>query len=255
MIETLKNLKLVDIGCLLLHESQDKARLMRLAQRVEDEGVQRNPVIVAPHEGSYIVLDGAHRVSALSARGYCFVLVQVVEFPVNIKSWGHLLEDTDLRRVLPLIEGIEVLQEPPEAGLLAEVEFPGGDRLWVRSKAEGLFSVCEALKNLQQAYPEGVVVHRVDPERPIRLSEGEALLRYRRFTLQEMVEIVGAGEVLPAGITRFIIPERVLNVRLPLSYLRQGELEVRSQELKTLVRELWDQNRIRYYDEPILLFE
>ena len=89
----------------------------------------------------------------------------------------------------------------------------------------------------------------------MEVAAGEAIVRYRPFTPGELVEIVGLGKVLPAGITRFRVRERVLGVRFPLEKLYDGDPEERNEELKTLVRKLWDENRIRYYGEPVVLFE
>ena len=88
-----------------------------------------------------------------------------------------------------------------------------------------------------------------------RLSEGEVLVRYRTFTPEELAEIVDSGTVLPAGITRFRIKERVLGVRYPLDRMMEGDPGARNAELKEFVEEHWEENRIRYYGEPVVLFE
>jgi hypothetical protein len=66
---------------------------------------------------------------------------------------------------------------------------------------------------------------------------------------------VRSGAVLPAGITRFRVRERVLGVRYPLEKMQDGEASTRNAELKAFVERLWVENRIRYYEEPIVLFE
>ncbi|HEX4993232.1 MAG TPA: hypothetical protein VFV45_08350, partial [Rubrobacteraceae bacterium] len=96
---------------------------------------------------------------------------------------------------------------------------------------------------------------RVDPEGPVKFGGGEALIRYRAFTPRELVEIVRSGAVLPAGITRFRVRERVLGVRYPLEKMMNGEASARNAELRAFVERLWNENRIRYYREPVVLFE
>jgi len=81
------------------------------------------------------------------------------------------------------------------------------------------------------------------------------VISYRRFTPAELVEVVLAGEVLPAGITRFVVQERVLNVRYPLGLLEKGETAARNAELREFVRRSWQAGRVRYYAEPVILFE
>jgi hypothetical protein len=87
------------------------------------------------------------------------------------------------------------------------------------------------------------------------MTEGEVMIRYRPFTSGELVEIVRSGAVLPAGITRFRVRERVLGVRYPLEKMKNGDASARNAELKAFVERLWRENRIRYYGEPVVLFE
>lgn len=250
MIRSLNDLRVVPIERLILHEAHDPARLARLSQRMREEGVQRNPVIVSRHAENYLVLDGAHRFQALKGLGSKFILVQLAEPPEIIESWGHVM-DLDIASMLSGLEEVEV----SDANLwLARVETSSGEEIYLRSSGKGLAAEVEALWALQNLYPEGVV-NRVDSEAPVEVDAGEAIVRYRSFTPGELAEIVGLGKVLPAGITRFRVHERVLGVRFPLEKLYDGDPEERGEELETFVRKLWNENRIRYYGEPVVLFE
>jgi L-serine kinase (ATP) / ParB family transcriptional regulator, heme-responsive regulator len=253
VISSLEDLFLVDLGCLILHEAHDEDRLVSLRERIEAEREQRNPVIVSPHEDRYLVLDGAHRVRALGELGSRFALVQVVEPPEKAEGWGHLLDGVG-RAELDNIEGIEVSDRPDDA-LLAEVETAGGETLLLSAKEDGLRGRVRALWNLQSFYPRGAVVRRVEPDGTARLSRGEALIRYQPFTPGELAEIVDSGTVLPAGITRFRIQERVLGVRFPLDRMKEGDPSARNAELREFVERRWEENRVRYYGEPVVLFE
>jgi L-serine kinase (ATP) / ParB family transcriptional regulator, heme-responsive regulator len=250
VISSLKDLLLLDLGCLILHEAHDEDRLARLRERIEAEGEQRNPVIVSPHEDRYLVLDGAHRVRALGELGSRFALVQTVEPPKKAEGWGHLLKGVG-RSELANIEGIEVSDDVP----LAEVETAGGETVLLSAKEYGLRGRVQALWDLQSLYPRGAVVRRVEPDGTAHLSRGEALIRYYPFTPGDLAEIVDSGTVLPAGITRFRIQERVLGVRYPLDRMMEGEPRVRNVELREFVECRWEENRVRYYGEPVVLFE
>ena len=253
MISSLEELLLVDLGCLILHEAHDEDRLARLRGRIEAEGDQRNPVIVSPHEDRYLVLDGAHRVRALRELGSRFVLVQAVEPPEKAEGWGHLVNGVG-RAELEDIEGIEVADSPVNTPL-AEVEIAGGGTIFLSTTREGLQGRIRALWELQSYYPEGVVVRRVEPDGTARLSDGEVLIRYYPFTPGELAEIVDSGTVLPAGITRFRVRERVLGVRYPLDRMMEGEPRARNAELRAFIESRWEENRVRYYGEPVVLFE
>ncbi|MGH3145483.1 MAG: ParB N-terminal domain-containing protein [Rubrobacter sp.] len=239
--------------CLILHEAHDERRLSRLRDRVEAEGEQRNPVIVSPYEDRYLVLDGAHRVRVLAELGYGLVLAQVVEPPERAEGWGHLLEDVGPVE-LGAIEGIESSKKPG-GDHLAEVETSGGETFYLLAAGERLEAWVRALWGLQSLYPKGVVVRRVEPDDAVSLSGGEALVRYRSFTPEELAALVDAGAVLPAGITRFRVRERVLGVRYPLDRMKNGDAAASNAELAEFVERRWNEDRVRYYGEPVVLFE
>jgi L-serine kinase (ATP) / ParB family transcriptional regulator, heme-responsive regulator len=253
VIPSLDDLRLVELERLILHEAHDEDRLASLRGRIAAEREQRNPVIVSSQGDCCLVLDGAHRVRAVRELGCRFVLAQFVDPPQRAESWAHLLAGLEVDE-LRGIEGIEV-SEVPGGVPLAEVEVAGGERASVRSREEGLLAEVRALWALQDLYPEGVVVRRVEPDRRAGPAEGGAVIRYRPFTPEELVEIVRSGAVLPAGITRFRVRERVLGVRYPLERMRDGDATSRNSELRAFVKRLWEENRIRYYEEPVVLFE
>ena len=255
MIPALNDLRIVELSCLILHEAHDPARLARVREEISDEGVQRNPVIVAPYTDRYLLLDGAHRACALGELGCRFALMQLVELPERAESWGHLLDDAGLKEALRSVEEVEVSGTKPEWGCLAEAWFSGDEKLFARAREEGIVPAVRALWALRKAYPEGDVVRRVNPGRPAGPAAGEAVLLYRRFTPDELAEVVSVGEVLPAGVTRFVVEERVLNVRYPLGLLEKGEPAARNAELREFARRSWQDGRVRYYAEPVVFFE
>ena len=255
VIPALDALAIVELSCLILHEDHDDARLARVRDGMQEEAVQRNPVIVAPYTDRYLVLDGAHRVRALNELGLRLALVQRVDLPANTGSWGHLLPAKGLEAGLRGLPGVAVSEERPEGDCLVEARFHDGRLLYAQAKDAGLLAAVSALKSLAGIYPKGGVVRRVDPEAGVELGAGEALLLYRRFSPGELAEVVDSGEVLPAGITRFPVPERVLNVRYPLDRLRDGETAVRNTELRGFVEGSLEGNRVRYYAEPVVLFD
>jgi hypothetical protein len=176
----------------------------------------------------------------------------VVESPEKAEGWGHLLDGVG-RAELDDIEGLEVSDRPGDAPL-AEVE-TASETLLLSAKQDGLLGRVRALWNLQSFYPRGAVVRRVEPDGTVCLSGGEAVIRYHSFTPKELAEIVDSGNVLPAGITRFRVRERVLGVRYPMDRMTEGDPSARNAELREFVESRWEENRVRYYGEPVVLFE
>lgn len=246
-------MRVVPLDCLILHEAHDARRLADLRKRIADDGVQRNPVIVAPHETDYLVLDGAHRVHAMREIGSRLILVQIVDPPSAAESWAHLIPAVEI----PKLHSVEAAVVPDKAdgSPVATVRTGGGESICVGAREPGLGGAVRALWGMQALYSDGDVVRRVDPDGPVEVGEGEAFIRYRTFTVEELVEIVRCGTVLPAGITRFRLRERVLGVRFPLVHMRDADTETGNKELRRFVEEQWKQNRIRYYGEPVVLFE
>jgi len=191
-------------------------------------------------------------VRALGELDSRFALVQKVEPPEKAEGWGHLLNGVG-QDDLDYIEGIEVSDT---LGLtpLAEVETVGGT-IFLSATEEGLQGRVRALWGLQSLYPKDVLVRRVDPVGTASLSKGEVLIRYQTFTPAELAAIVDSGIVLPAGITRFRVQERVLGVRYPLGRMVEGDPSVRNAELREFVERSWGEDRVRYYGEPVVLFE
>ncbi|MBA2375647.1 MAG: ParB N-terminal domain-containing protein [Actinomycetota bacterium] len=250
----LDGLHIVELSRLMLHESHDPNRLSRLRERMASEGVQSNPVIASSYEDDFLVLDGAHRVHALTELGLELALVQIIEVPDRAESWRHLVNGSSLAG-LERLEGVEI--SPRSAGgFTAEIEAADGRLLSVKSETPGdLASEVEVLWRLQSLYPKSSTITRVEPGEEVALSEGEALVRYRSFSTSELVEIVARDTVLPAGITRFHVPRRVLGVRFPLDFLKGRDADFANSELRSLVERHRREHRIRRYDEPITLFE
>jgi hypothetical protein len=263
--DSVSYLRLVEAERLLLHESREPSRLAALRETIASEGVQSHPVIAARHGDDYLVLDGAHRVGALTGLGCDLILVQTVEAPAKAESWTHVLETPGIPDILAgrlrslehRMEGVELARgercggELP-LGVLAAVETEEG--CLALGSVAGIREQARALWTLQQAYPGEVSVRRVIPGEPVEPSPGRVAVYYRRFSLDELAEVVRGGETLPAGITRFRVTERVLGVRLPLEYLRGG-VEEGNRELGSFVKSILEQGRIRRYEEPVVIFE
>jgi hypothetical protein len=122
------------------------------------------------------------------------------------------------------------------------------------------YDYLEALNHLVEAYLEDGYVDRskysqfdlVKREYP-RLS---GLFVYPKFSMEQVLEISRAGKRLPAGITRFVIPGRVLRLNFDLGRLQSEEpLAAKARWLNQRVATLIADHRVRYYQEPIYLLD
>ena len=254
MIPALDGLRVVEIGRLSLHEAHDEERLARVRARIEAEGVQRNPVIVSPFGEDYLILDGAHRVQALRSLEARLALVQIVEPPARTESWAHLVFAGGVEKFRGA-GAVELSEGESGEDWLAEVAVAGGARFWLRARGQGLKAEVRALWEMQAGYPGDGEVWRVGADEGVEPGPGEALIRYRAFSPGELIEMVRFGAVLPAGITRFRIEERVLGVRFPTRSLCKADETAANADLRAFVAERWHEKRIRRYAEPVVLFE
>ena len=252
MYATLGQLSIVPLERVILHEAHDPDRLATLSERVAAEGIQRNPVILSSYDEDFLLLDGAHRAHTVSDLGCKFVLAQVIDLPRTTESWTHLLANPSLN----LLSGNEAFDVSGDssADWLASVETVT-DTYYLRPREAGLPAEVQALWALRNTYPPREPVQRLDSQSSSKITDAEARFRYRAFAVEELVEVVRTGGLLPAGITRFRVSERILGVRFPLSGLMDGDLAARQSELEDLVARQWNANRIRRYDEPVVLFE
>jgi hypothetical protein len=73
-----------------------------LKYKVIREEKQRNPIIVTKYNRGYLVLDSAHRYTALKKIGCQYVMCQVVEKDdYTIEIWNHQISHNDFLKISP----------------------------------------------------------------------------------------------------------------------------------------------------------
>ncbi len=102
------------------HEHPERQRTLRLVARLREDRFLRNPPIVArTGAASFVLLDGANRVSAFRELGLSHVPVQVVDYgapQVVLKGWHHLLKEgrtLDLRSAFADLPGVALRKVAP----------------------------------------------------------------------------------------------------------------------------------------------
>jgi hypothetical protein len=86
---------------------------------------------------------------------------------------------------------------------------------------------------------------------------GEGLLFvYPAFKKKHIVKIAGNSNKMPAGITRHLLPNRVLHIKYEIEKLMEdGNLEVRNVELDEIINSKSENKKVRLYKEPVLIFD
>jgi hypothetical protein len=258
---------------LLLHEEADPGRVRRLVDALRRDGVLRNPPVVAPlSDLRAVVLDGANRVSALRTLALPHIVVQPVAYQdpqVSLSVWRHFAAEgvAGTLRAAAAGAGLGPSRNVRDADD-AESRLAAGEGVAAILDADGAaliprprdrVAAADVLCRLAALYRDGRPVHRIEGGSPdeLRVSYGPgALVLFRRFDKSEILALATAGGRLPAGVTRHIIPGRVLRLNTPLAWLADSiDLAVKQAALDAQLRQRWQAHGVRYYAEPTFLFD
>ena len=263
------DLQIISRDHLLLHEDVDMERVARLLDRLSTDGVLRNPPIVASLPGSdrYLLLDGANRVSALENLGISHLLVQVEPYDneeLQFRHWNHVVRDVEARELLEYAHnhpGVEHSEKDAfDKGLVATIRTAEGEVLNIVSETS-LSDRVRFLRSLVNIYYTRETqidrVNHVDlDELAVNYPNFGALVSFPDFSKAEVRLIAEAPELLPSGVTRILVPRRVLGFNLGLSWLRSGlSLAEKRGWLKDEIQQKRGEHRVRYYQEPTVIFD
>ncbi len=99
------------------------------------------------------------------------------------------------------------------------------------------------------------VEKNIKPVRRLYLKTA-ALIIFPALAKQDILRFAQKGLKIPSGISRHVVPGRALNVNVPFRILRSKESTKRKNLwLKKFLEKLKFKNRIRYYGEPVYLYD
>lgn len=233
-------IKLLGSDSLHQHEEIEVERYFKLKEKMKNDAVQKNPVIVTPLTGNkYLVLDGAHRSRVIKDLGYDKVLCQVVsgsEFIID--SWTHNLNLNDY-------SSIDFFKDTKT--------FESGSTLIVNDMNKRyVYELGDILNNDQCLGNYKNLVKEISKkrsfERGISDKDGVLNIKYPTLDFQKIKILVERNEVLPAGVTQVSIKTgRVMCVNIPLY-----KLENNYRDLDYIGK---IEEKLRFYNEPIYLYE
>ena len=252
-----------------LHEEVDLARVAALIERLSSDGILRNPPIVARlADGRRLLLDGANRIEALRRMGMRHALVQTETFgdeALGLTHWNHVIRGREAALILEDPPAATRFQRPgeshgPEGRPLCRLWSPAGEAA-VLLGHPGPAERAAALRDLCTRYTHprarlARIAHRDLDEVRSAYPEFGGLLEYTDISKEQVLATTEAGQRLPSGITRFLVPRRVLGFNLPLSFLETNlPLDEKRRRLEDLVAGRFETGRVRYYAEPAFVFD
>jgi hypothetical protein len=268
------DLRIVPVEDLLLHECVDLERVTRLIDRLSADGILKNPPIVASLPGSerYLLLDGANRVSAIQNLDIPHLIVQVESFDnpkLEVGHWNHVVRDIEARQLLekiPEIEGVSSrkgrLGDPvsDEAGFLASITTNDSEALHLFASGSAQ-ERARALNAIVDVYYRGDArMDRVNHTDVEALHEQHphfgALVSFADFPKNDIRAVAEGGDLLPSGVTRILVPRRVLGFNLRLPLLKSSlPLEEKRRWLLDEIHHKVSEHKVRYYQEPTFVFD
>ena len=251
-------LRVVPLESIRSHEEFDPLRVERLVARIEAEGVQMNPMVccTAP-DGQLVLLDGATRTESLRSMGLPHAIVQMVEpDEVDLQTWHHVIRGVGSDEVLATVSA------NPELMLSEETGTPGihvkgaGSHLVL---GEGI-SANATLTHLVGSYIGKWQVSRVaDPGLdPVAWSfpDWSVVVEFPTLSLEDVMKAAVTEDLLPAGITRFLVNERALRLNAPVDLLASGETVAHKQEaLDEILARRAQEGRVRRYEETVFILD
>jgi len=277
----LPQLMIVPTRSVVPHERYEAQRSMPLVARLRQEGILKNPPLVAPipDEERFVILDGTNRAMAIAALDYPHMLVQVINYEeprLILDTWFHLVSEMPRDQFLARmheIDGLRIEQAEllharaelarREAGayvIVPNAESSGVGQVYVLYVGNDLHRRADILNDLVNVYLVDGHIYRANTDHFNELlnyyDDVTALIVFPRYEPSEIVELARVGAYLPPGITRHVIPGRALRVNFPISILAESQpIEEKNEWLQEWLRNRLASNSIRYYQESTYLFD
>lgn len=271
-VENILPLRVVPMDKIFPHESIDPKRVDKLAARLDAEGLLRNPTVVMQVEDKYMVLDGATRTAAFKKLGYPHTVVQICspETGLGLHTWYHVAQKIEVEDLLDLLRAIPNIALVPSTAEKADDDmFAYGSLCYLHTADGRVFLVqtaaglnrLDALNKLTETYIATCTVDRTLEKDLITLKNDypnlAALIVFPEYTVSQVMQVTLSGRYFPAGITRFLIPGRILRLNAELAILKSAEMSLadKSKWLYDFLEEKTKHNAIRYYGEPVYLLD
>lgn len=258
-------LRIVSTRSLVLHETVDPKRVNKLVQKFKQAKVFTHPPLVAElGKNQYVVLDGANRVTAARILGLPSILVQIVNYQaaeVKLLTWNHVVAGVAWNSLRSAIE--KSCQQKLVTKKISKLEIAIIARTGQKfgfSWPVGESARLSLWNNLAKAYLGKFLVKRIEysdwKNAKHLLSNPAALIIYPALKKSDILRFSKKGFKIPGGVSRHVIPGRALHVNVPFLLLKSTKsLGRKNKWLSQYLANLMQSNRVRYYTEPVYLFD
>jgi phosphoglycerate dehydrogenase-like enzyme len=270
---SLLSLQIVPLAQVSPHEEVDDKRVARLMAAIEANPQLIDPPIATYWHGRYVILDGATRFTAFKRLGFEHMIFQIVDAAqasFTLHTWYHAISSeapfADLLRHLRQLDGI-IFQEL--AVKEAQAAFQDAAALCYFLDRDGRITLAKAapgadrlavMNNLVASYTAWGHVERTLLTDLPRLTEQfprlTAVAVFPQFAPETVFDVASKGGYVPAGLTRFVIPGRILRLNVKLDRLKEHDtLAAKRAWFKRYLADRLASSRLRYYQEPVVLLD
>jgi L-serine kinase (ATP) / ParB family transcriptional regulator, heme-responsive regulator len=252
------SLRVAPIAGVVRHEEVDPLRVQALVDRISADLIQVNPIICVETDRRFVVLDGATRTEAFRQLGLEHVVIQVVDpDSVSLETWHHVIRDCPPSEVLAAVAGPELISLDRSGGDPPRVTTSDGASVAVAGTG---LSPNSTLSALVDCYLGRWTVSRIiDPSVEVvaqRFPDWSAVVEFPALTVEAVMKAALGDDLLPAGITRFLVPERVLRINVDLELLQEPmTIEQKQGALESLILTRSREGRVRRYEESVIILD
>lgn len=222
------HLRIMPITDLSVYEQFDPRRTEKLVDKIQKDGSFFNPIVVAQHEKTFIVVDGANRLEALRRIGCTSALVHVVQYAdteaVELRNNAHFLSipEDEFKSVLAqagfeLHETATSITQGDKAMTDATCAF-GGKQFTITHKT---LSSVDFVNALVETYIGKHEVYRLSELSQDAQSISVKIV-FRTFGIQEILDVIARGEFIQSGITWHKMKHAIVRFHVPLAMLQDA---------------------------------
>lgn len=253
------------------HEETVTSDLRGIIKALDVDPVLRHPVIADATTGA--VLDGTHRLAALSQMGCYAIPAALIEYQnpkVQVDRWFRTIDGQELETFRPKLEELAPFYTSPvEADrALANRSIYASLKdmtqcLGFRSQSSDPLQIAKSAFRIEQiARGNGLKIGYKDSADLKSSQDNSFVMSTIKIVKAEVLESCRTHFLFPPKTTRHLIPSRPLGVTVPLTLLRDanfGHVEaaflqhLRSKTVRRLPEGSWVGSR-RYMEE-VFLFE
>ncbi|MBN2472736.1 MAG: hypothetical protein JXN59_18580, partial [Anaerolineae bacterium] len=272
-VSSLLSLDVVPIDQVSPHEEVDEKRVARLMASIGDSPRVIDPPIAVHWNDRYVILDGATRFTSFKRLGFPHMIFQIVDTApgsFTLHTWYHAISSersfAELLSHLRQLDGV-LFEELPADKVQSVFQdntvlcyFLAEDGQIILAKTAPGAVHLDVMNDLVASYTDWGNVERTLLTDLPRLWEQfpqlTAVAIFPQFAPETVFDVASQGGFLPAGLTRFVIPGRILRLNIKLDRLLETDsLAAKRAWLRKQLAERIASSRLRYYEEPVVLLD